>query len=284
MPGVAHCERCTFARVDCDGSRCAAPLSRRIAAGRGPRRRRGGAIFFFLRAHKSTWALPRAFLCAQSLPGVCSSVWVNARARCYRAFFFVRRVTQTDMRALAAAVCVCAVIGAGVPPPADDSWYGRAAHPSAAWRSVRDFGAVGDGEHDDTVALQAALNADRGVVGPKAPAVVYVPPGVYLVSDTLIVGGFTELRGCSTSRPVLRLAPRSPYGEDEHHRWLAMTRLGRSLRACVEEARAAPRDAAFEGKGEAGIYGAAAVLPAGDVETVLGKYLDIVASARAIGE
>ena len=114
-------------------------------------------------------------------------------------------------RRVLAAACACAVLsGAGAPPPDDSSWYGRAAHPSSAWRSVRDFGAVGDGEHDDTLAIQSALNADRGVSGAKAPAVVYVPPGVYLVSDTLIIWGFTEFRGCSTSRPVLRLAPRAP--------------------------------------------------------------------------
>jgi glutamate/tyrosine decarboxylase-like PLP-dependent enzyme len=58
----------------------------------------------------------------------------------------------------------------------------------------------------------------------------------------------------------------------------------RALRACVGEARAAPRDPAFEGKGEAGIYGAAAVLPPGDVDVVLAKYLDIVTTVRALGE
>lgn len=57
-----------------------------------------------------------------------------------------------------------------------------------------------------------------------------------------------------------------------------------ALRACVGEARSAPRDPAFEGKGEAGIYGAAAVLPSGDVGAVLAKYLDIITSVRALGE
>ena len=33
-----------------------------------------------------------------------------------------------------------------------------------------------------------------------------------------------------------RLAPRGAYGEDASYRWLAMTRLGRSLRACVDAA------------------------------------------------
>jgi subtilisin family serine protease len=64
--------------------------------------------------------------------------------------------------------------------------------------------------HDDTRAFQAALDAARGASGAKAPAVVYVPPGDYLISDTLRVWGFTTVRGCSTSRPTLRLAPYAP--------------------------------------------------------------------------
>jgi hypothetical protein len=99
---------------------------------------------------------------------------------------------------------------AAAAPPADTSWYGRASHPSPAWRSVAAFGAVGDGVHDDTRAIQAALDAARGDSGAKAPAVVYVPPGDYLISDTLRVWGFTTLRGCSTSPPTLRLAPAAP--------------------------------------------------------------------------
>ena len=99
---------------------------------------------------------------------------------------------------------------AAAAPPTDTSWYGRASHPSPAWRSVAAFGAVGDGVHDDTRAIQAALDAARGDSGAKAPAVVYVPPGDYLISDTLRVWGFTTLRGCSTSPPTLRLAPAAP--------------------------------------------------------------------------
>ena len=94
----------------------------------------------------------------------------------------------------------------------DSSWYGSAAHPpsSAAFRSVTDFGAAGDGVTDDTQAIQAAMNHNVGAVHAKAPSVVYFPPGTYLVSGTLVMWGFQELRGCSTARPTIRLAASSP--------------------------------------------------------------------------
>lgn len=50
--------------------------------------------------------------------------------------------------------------------------------PVAVWQSVRDFGAAGDGETDDTEAIRRALAEGR---------VVYFPLGVYRVSDTINV-------------------------------------------------------------------------------------------------
>lgn len=48
--------------------------------------------------------------------------------------------------------------------------------------SVRDFGAIGDGITDDTAAIQAAINAAT-----SADTKVLVPPGTYLLTDTLTV-------------------------------------------------------------------------------------------------
>ena len=76
------------------------------------------------------------------------------------------------MRFIALAVfCVCAQSAY------DSSWYGSAAHPSKAFKSVTDFGARGDGVTDDTQAIQAAINYNVGAINAKAPAVVYFPPG-----------------------------------------------------------------------------------------------------------
>ncbi|MAT14430.1 MAG: hypothetical protein CMJ46_04080, partial [Planctomyces sp.] len=56
--------------------------------------------------------------------------------------------------------------------------------------SVNEFGAVGDGVTDDTAALQAALDAAEG-------GELYIDPGVYLVSDTLLVSSNTVVHGAS---------------------------------------------------------------------------------------
>jgi hypothetical protein len=64
--------------------------------------------------------------------------------------------------------------------------------PAGAIKSVKDYGAVGDGIADDTAALQAALADGRGADGDYfgKPKALYFPAGTYLVSATL------EWRGC----------------------------------------------------------------------------------------
>jgi hypothetical protein len=54
--------------------------------------------------------------------------------------------------------------------------------------SAADFGAVGDGVTDDTVALQAALDAAAG-------GVLFVPQGQYIVSETLYIPAGTAVCG-----------------------------------------------------------------------------------------
>lgn len=48
--------------------------------------------------------------------------------------------------------------------------------------NVRDFGAVGDGETDDTEAIQRAIDA---AVSLPEPSVIHFPAGTYIVRATL---------------------------------------------------------------------------------------------------
>lgn len=59
--------------------------------------------------------------------------------------------------------------------------------------SVKDYGAIGDGQHDDAAAIQMALN--------NAPSgsVVYVPPGVYRIKQSIYMKPYTVLRGAGAS-------------------------------------------------------------------------------------
>ena len=53
-----------------------------------------------------------------------------------------------------------------------------------------------------------------------------------------------------------------------------------ALRDCVHEAMMNPKDPEYEGKGEAGIYGASAVLPAKEIGRILKRYCDILYMIR----
>ncbi|TSD68142.1 glycosyl hydrolase family 28-related protein [Aeromicrobium piscarium] len=68
-------------------------------------------------------------------------------------------------------------------------------------RNVLDYGARGDGLADDTAAIQAALDAGGDV---------YLPAGIYLVSDELRVGSYTTLRGCGIDVSVIVAADSMP--------------------------------------------------------------------------
>jgi len=67
------------------------------------------------------------------------------------------------------------------------------------WLDVRAFGATGDGSTDDTLAIQAAINAVPGNGG-----TVFLPPGTYLVSAPLQLRKGLRLIGAGQQASVLR--------------------------------------------------------------------------------
>jgi len=77
------------------------------------------------------------------------------------------------------------------------------------YRNVKDFGAKGDGTTDDTAALNNAISSgNRCGLGCDSstvtPALVYFPPGTYLISKPLIQLYYTQLVGDAISLPTIK--------------------------------------------------------------------------------
>ncbi|KAG2000883.1 hypothetical protein GB937_010729 [Aspergillus fischeri] len=79
------------------------------------------------------------------------------------------------------------------------------------WRNVKDYGAKGDGVADDTEAINKAIS-DGGRCGANCgsstiyPAVVYFPPGTYLVSSSIIQYYNTQFLGDPHQVPTILAA------------------------------------------------------------------------------
>jgi len=71
------------------------------------------------------------------------------------------------------------------------------------------FGAAGDGRTDDTAAFQAAFRALSNR-RPLAHPTLYLPPGTYLVSDTLLSGRFLTVQGAGADKTIIRLHDKCP--------------------------------------------------------------------------
>lgn len=77
------------------------------------------------------------------------------------------------------------------------------------FRNVKDYGAVGDGAADDTEAINKAI-ADGNRCGQgcesstTSPAIVYFPPGTYMVSKPIIQFYYTQLVGDAVTLPTLK--------------------------------------------------------------------------------
>lgn len=80
------------------------------------------------------------------------------------------------------------------------------------WRNVRDYGAKGDGATDDTSALNNAT-ADGPRCGPGCdsstvtPAIVYFPPGTYMVSAPIVQQYYSQFIGDANNLPTIMALP-----------------------------------------------------------------------------
>ncbi|KAL2256746.1 hypothetical protein VTK26DRAFT_1187 [Humicola hyalothermophila] len=84
------------------------------------------------------------------------------------------------------------------------------------FRNVQDFGARGDGVTDDTVAINAAISWGNRCGGyacvgtTTTPAVVYFPPGTYLISNPIVYFYYTQIVGDPNDMPVIKASPSFP--------------------------------------------------------------------------
>lgn len=86
----------------------------------------------------------------------------------------------------------------------DDSTY-------VFYRNVMDYGAVGDGVTDDTAAINKAIVDGQRCGLPTdcssssvSGALIYFPPGTYLVSTPIIQYYYTQFVGDAISRPTIK--------------------------------------------------------------------------------
>ncbi|KAK5994726.1 Glucan 1,3-beta-glucosidase [Cladobotryum mycophilum] len=101
-------------------------------------------------------------------------------------------------------------------------WLGNIKHQGVApfagsgyqvFRNVKDYGAKGDGVTDDTAAINNAM-ASGNRCGPDncssttvTPAIIYFPPGTYVVSSPIINYYFTMMIGDAVNLPTLKASP-----------------------------------------------------------------------------
>lgn len=109
--------------------------------------------------------------------------------------------TTTVKRATAGTYWMGSLARKGIVPWGDDPSY-------VVFRNVLDYGAVGDGVTDDTAAIKKAMTsgnrcgADCNGSTTKN-AIVYFPPGTYLISSTVPMPFGTQVIGDAIDRPML---------------------------------------------------------------------------------
>lgn len=110
------------------------------------------------------------------------------------------------------------------PAQADSSyWVNKVEHKGRAafndkpndyqvWRDVKQFGAKGDGTTDDTAAINRAVS-EGNRCGEKcdstttSPALIYFPPGTYMISEPIIQYYYSSFVGDALQMPTLKATP-----------------------------------------------------------------------------
>ena len=124
------------------------------------------------------------------------------------------------------------------------------------FRNVRDYGAKGDGVADDTAAInQAISDGNRCGEGCSSqtttPALVYFPPGTYVVSTPIIPFYYTQMVGDAVSPPTLKASAgfqgiavidADPYDSTGKNWWTNQNNFFRQVRNFVIDLTAMPAE------------------------------------------
>ncbi|KAE8375487.1 pectate lyase superfamily protein-domain-containing protein [Aspergillus bertholletiae] len=123
------------------------------------------------------------------------------------------------------------------------------------YRNVKDFGAKGDGSTDDTAAInQAIASGNRCGNGCDSstvtPALVYFPPGTYVVSKPIVQYYYTQIVGDAINLPVIKAAAgftgmavidADPYNDDGSNWYTNQNNFFRAIRNLVIDLTAMPQ-------------------------------------------
>src|SRR3569833_2158545 len=124
---------------------------------------------------------------------------VNGKGSAYKVSDFTHGLTVPALGQLGHFETHVDMAPASVPKPKSPAI--RPLPPVAQWSNARDSGATGDGKTDDTAAIQTAIDSHR---------VVYLPLGVYKVTDTIQLKKDSVLIGLQPSLTQIALADNTP--------------------------------------------------------------------------
>jgi glucan 1,3-beta-glucosidase len=137
--------------------------------------------------------------------------------------------TATTTTSISTTTTTTTTTTSSAPAQCTDFWLEKTTHQGSApfapkgykvFRNVKDFGAYGDGVHDDTAAINNAISSG-GRCGPAdcragsttTPALVYFPAGTYLVSAPIVDYYYTQLIGNAQCLPTLRANTNFTYSQ-----------------------------------------------------------------------
>ncbi|CAG8167898.1 unnamed protein product [Penicillium nalgiovense] len=122
------------------------------------------------------------------------------------------------------------------------------------FRNVKDYGAKGDGSTDDTAAINKAISSgDRCGKGcdssTTTPAIVYFPPGTYVVSKPIVQYYYTQIVGDAVELPIIKASAKfagmavidaDPYEDDGSNWYTNQNNFFRAIRNLVIDLTSVP--------------------------------------------